>query len=122
MEIIQERLEREYNLDLITTAPSVIYKIHLTDGTDLEIDNPTNYPDPSTIASAEEPMVKASIFTPAQYIGNIMELCQERRGEYIDTKYLDTDRVELHYRLPLNEIIYDFFDSLQIPYPGLCVL
>ena len=110
MEIIQERLEREYNLDLITTAP---YKIHLTDGTDLEIDNPTNYPDPSTIASAEEPMVKASIFTPAQYIGNIMELCQERRGEYIDTKYLDTDRVELHYRLPLNEIIYDFFDSLK---------
>ena len=113
MEIIQERLEREYNLDLITTAPSVIYKIHLTDGTDLEIDNPTNYPDPSTIASAEEPMVKASIFTPAQYIGNIMELCQERRGEYIDTKYLDTDRVELHYRLPLNEIIYDFFYSLK---------
>ena len=113
MEIIHERLEREYNLDLITTAPSVIYKIHLTDGTDLEIDNPTNYPDPSTIASAEEPMVKASIFTPAQYIGNIMELCQERRGEYIDTKYLDTDRVELHYRLPLNEIIYDFFDSLK---------
>ena len=113
MEIIQERLEREYNLDLITTEPSVIYKIHLTDGTDLEIDNPTNYPDPSTIASAEEPMVKASIFTPAQYIGNIMELCQERRGEYIDTKYLDTDRVELHYRLPLNEIIYDFFDSLK---------
>ena len=84
-----------------------------TCGTDLEIDNPTNYPDPSTIASAEEPMVKASIFTPAQYIGNIMELCQERRGEYIDTKYLDTDRVELHYRLPLNEIIYDFFDSLK---------
>ena len=113
MEIIQERLEREYNLDLITTAPSVIYKIHLTDGTDLEIDNPTNYPDPSTIASAEEPMVKASIFTPAQYIGNIMELCQERRGEYIDTKYLDTDRVELHYELPLNEIVYDFFDALK---------
>ena len=113
MEIIQERLEREYNLDLITTAPSVIYKIHLTDGTDLEIDNPTNYPDPSTIASAEEPMVKASIFTPAQYIGNIMELCQERRGKYIDTKYLDTDRVDLHYRLPLNEIIYDFFDNLK---------
>ena len=113
MEIIQERLEREYNLDLITTAPSVIYKIHLTDGTDLEIDNPTNYPDPSTIASAEEPMVKASIFTPAQYIGNIMELCQERRGVYLDTKYLDTDRVELHYEMPLNEIIYDFFDALK---------
>ena len=113
MEIIQERLEREYNLDLITTAPSVIYKIHLTDGSMVEIDNPTNYPDPSLIASAEEPMVRASIFTPAQYIGNIMELCQERRGEYLDTKYLDTDRVELHYRLPLNEIVYDFFDSLK---------
>lgn len=113
MEIIQERLEREYNLDLITTAPSVIYKIHLTDGSIVEIDNPTNYPDPSLIAAAEEPMVRASIFTPAQYIGNIMELCQERRGEYLDTKYLDTDRVELHYRLPLNEIVYDFFDSLK---------
>ena len=113
MEIIQERLEREYGLDLITTAPSVVYRLHMTDGRDLEIDNPTNYPDPTLIASAEEPMVRASIFSPAQYIGNIMELCQERRGEYIDTKYLDTDRVELHYKLPLNEIIYDFFDSLK---------
>ena len=113
MEIIQERLEREYNLDLITTAPSVVYKIHLTNGETIEIDNPTNYPDPALIASAEEPMVKASIFTPSQYIGNIMELCQERRGVYFDTKYLDTDRVELHYELPLNEIVYDFFDALK---------
>ena len=113
MEIIQERLEREFNLDLVTTAPSVIYKIHLTDGTTVTIDNPTNYPDPSLIASAEEPHVKASIFTPAQYIGSIMELCQERRGVYKDTKYLDTDRVELHYDLPLNEIVYDFFDALK---------
>ncbi len=113
MEIIQERLEREFNLDLVTTAPSVIYKIHLTDGSIVTIDNPTNYPDPSLIASAEEPHVKASIFTPAQYIGSIMELCQERRGVYKDTKYLDTDRVELHYDLPLNEIVYDFFDALK---------
>lgn len=113
MEIIQERLEREYNLDLITTAPSVVYKIHLTNGETVEIDNPTNYPDPALIALAEEPMVKASIFTPSQYIGNIMELCQERRGVYFDTKYLDTDRVELHYELPLNEIVYDFFDALK---------
>ena len=97
MEIIQERLEREYNLDLITTAPSVVYKIHLTNGETVEIDNPTNYPDPALIASAEEPMVKASIFTPSQYIGNIMELCQERRGVYFDTKYLDTDRVAVSY-------------------------
>ena len=113
MEIVQEQLEREYNLDLITTAPSVVYKIHLTNGETVEIDNPTNYPDPALIASAEEPMVKASIFTPSQYIGNIMELCQERRGVYFDTKYLDTDRVELHYELPLNEIVYDFFDALK---------
>lgn len=113
MEIIQERLEREFNLDLITTAPSVVYKIHLTDGTTLTIDNPTNYPDPGLIASAEEPHVKASIFTPSQYIGSIMELCQDRRGIYHDTKYLDTDRVELHYDLPLNEIVYDFFDALK---------
>ncbi len=113
MEIIQERLEREYNLDLITTAPSVEYKIHLTNGEMITIDNPTNYPDPALIAGAEEPFVKASIFTPTQYIGNIMELCQERRGVYLDTKYLDADRVELHYELPLNEIVYDFFDSLK---------
>ena len=113
MEIIQERLEREYNLDLITTAPSVVYKLHMADGTTIDIDNPTNYPDPSQIVSAEEPFVKASIFTPSQYIGSIMDLCQERRGIYKDTKYLDTDRVELHYDLPLCEIIYDFFDALK---------
>ena len=113
MEIIQERLEREYNLDLITTAPSVVYKLQLTNGSWVDIDNPTNYPDPATIQSAEEPFVKASIFTPSAYIGNIMELCQQRRGVYLDTKYLDTDRVELHYELPLNEIVYDFFDSLK---------
>ena len=113
MEVIQERLEREYNLDLITTAPSVVYRITLTNGEVVEIDNPTNYPDPAHIESAEEPMVKASIFTPTEYIGNIMELCQERRGVYKDTKYIDTDRVELHYDLPLNEIVYDFFDALK---------
>lgn len=113
LEIIQERLEREYNLDLITTAPSVVYYLTLTDGTQLRIDNPTDYPDPSLIELAEEPFIKASIFTPAAYIGSIMDLCQSRRGIYIDTKYLDTDRVELHYRLPLNEVVYDFFDALK---------
>lgn len=113
MEIIQERLEREFNLDLIITAPSVEYKIELTNGEHIVVDNPTNYPDPQNIARAEEPIIKASIFTPTQYIGNIMELCQNRRGTYIDTKYLDTDRVELHYILPLNEVIYDFFDVLK---------
>ena len=113
MEIIQERIEREYNLDLITTAPSVVYKITKTDGTELTIDNPTNYPDPSLINQAFEPMVKVNIFSPAEYIGVIMELCQDRRGEYKDTKFLDTDRVEIHYELPLNEIVYDFFDALK---------
>ena len=113
MEIIVERLEREYNLDLITTAPSVVYHINLTDGSQLVIDNPTNYPDQSLIQSCEEPYIKAAIFTPVTYIGTIMDLCQNRRGVYLDTKYLDTERVELHYQLPLNEIIYDFFDALK---------
>lgn len=113
MEIIQERLEREYNLDLIMTAPSVIYKVNLTSGETVYIDNPTNYPDPANIQSAEEPMVKASILAPSDYVGNIMELCQERRGVFKDMKYLDATRVELHYELPLNEIIYDFFDALK---------
>ena len=113
MEIIQERLEREYNLDLITTAPSVIYKVNLTDGTTVYIDNPTNYPDPALIASAEEPMVKADILTPSEFVGNIMELCQERRGSFKNMTYLDETRVELHYELPLNEIVYDFFDALK---------
>ena len=113
LEIVLERLEREYNLDLITTAPSVIYKITLTSGTTLDIDNPTNYPDPATIQGMQEPFVSASILTPSEYIGSIMDLCQSRRGVYLDTKYLDTDRVEVHYKLPLGEIIYDFFDALK---------
>lgn len=113
MEIIQERLEREYNLDLITTAPSVIYKVTLTNGEVQYIDNPTNYPDPALIQIAEEPMVKASILSPSDFVGNIMELCQDRRGVFKDMKYLDDTRVELHYELPLNEIVYDFFDVLK---------
>ncbi|MDE6518914.1 MAG: translation elongation factor 4 [Ruminococcus sp.] len=113
MEIIQERLEREYNLDLITTAPSVIYKVTMTNGEVQYIDNPTNYPDPALIQTAEEPMVKASILSPSDYVGNIMELCQDRRGIFKDMKYLDDTRVELHYELPLNEIVYDFFDVLK---------
>ena len=113
MEIIQERLEREYNLDLITTAPSVVYKITKTNGEELSIDNPTNYPDPATIQSAQEPITNAHIYSPSEYVGNIMELCQERRGTFMDMKYIDTDRVDIHYELPLNEIIYDFFDALK---------
>ncbi len=113
MEIIQERLEREYNLDLITTAPSVIYRITLTDGTVCMIDNPTNYPDPGSIAIAEEPIADAHILAPNDYVGNIMELCQERRGVFKDMRYLDPTRVDIHYELPLNEIVYDFFDALK---------
>lgn len=113
MEIIQERLEREYNLDLITTAPSVIYRITLTGGKVVYIDNPTNYPDPSQIEMAEEPIANAHIYSPAEYVGNIMDLCQERRGVFKDMEYIDTDRVDIHYELPLNEIIYDFFDALK---------
>ena len=113
MEIITERLEREYNLDLITTAPSVIIKVMRTDGTLETIDNPLNYPDPSMIEYAEEPYVAAAIMTPQEYVGNIMDLCQDRRGEYKDMVYQGKDRVELHYLLPLNEIIYDFFDALK---------
>ncbi|NCB28778.1 MAG: elongation factor 4 [Clostridia bacterium] len=113
MEIIQERLEREYNLDLITTAPSVIYKVCMTNGEEHMIDNPLNYPDPSVLEWAEEPFVKANIMTPSEYVGNIMDLCQDRRGVFKDMKYIDEGRVELHYELPLNEIIYDFFDALK---------
>ena len=113
MEIIQERLEREYNLDLITTAPSVNYRITLTDGTTHMISNPTNYPDPGTIASAEEPITDAHIYSPTDYVGNIMELCQDRRGNFIGMDYIDADRVDIHYELPLAEIIYDFFDTLK---------
>ena len=113
MEIIQERLEREYNLDLVTTAPSVIYRVTLTSGETVFIDNPSNYPDPASISVAEEPMVKASILSPSDYVGSITDLCQERRGIFKDMKYLDETRVELHYELPLNEIVYDFFDALK---------
>lgn len=113
MEIIEERLEREFNLDLITTAPSVIYEITKRNGETVQIDNPTNYPDPAEIESAREPVVRASIITPTDYVGGLMDLCQDRRGEFLDMKYLDPQRVELHYRLPLNEIIYDFFDALK---------
>lgn len=113
MEIIQERLEREFNLELITTAPSVIYKITLTSGETILIDNPTNYPDVALIQTAEEPFVKADILAPSEYVGNIMDLCQDRRGVFKDMKYLDETRVEMHYELPLNEIVYDFFDALK---------
>ena len=113
MEIIQERLEREFDLDLVTTLPSVIYEVIRTDGKEVTIDNPHDYPDPSSIAESREPFVKASIITPPDYVGNIMPMCQERRGEYINMDYLDANLVELQYYLPLNEIIYDFFDALK---------
>jgi len=113
MEIIQERLEREYDLDLITTAPSVVYKLNMTSGETIEIDNPTNYPDPSLIESAEEPMCDVHIYSPSDYVGSIMELCQERRGVFIDMQYPSSTRVDIHYELPLNEIVYDFFDALK---------
>ena len=113
LEIIQERLEREYNLDLVTTAPSVIYKVHKTDGTVIDLTNPTNLPDPSEIEYMEEPMVKAEIMVTSEYIGSIMDLCQERRGIYQEMEYLEATRALLRYHLPLNEIIYDFFDALK---------
>ncbi len=113
LEIIQERLEREYNLDLVTTAPSVIYKVYLTDGTSFSLSNPSNMPDPSRIERMEEPIVKAEIMLPKEYVGSIMELCQQRRGEYVSMEYLDSSRVMLTYHMPLNEIIYDFFDVLK---------
>ena len=113
MEIIQERLEREYNLDLVTTAPSVVYKVKKTNGEYFDISNPTNLPPAAEIEYMEEPMVKADIMVPKDYVGNIMELCQDRRGVYKDMQYIDADRVSLHYEMPLNEIIYDFFDALK---------
>ena len=113
MEIIQERLEREYNLDIITTAPSVVYKIFLTDGSTIFIDDPTNYPSVSNILYSEEPIANAHIYAPSSYIGAIMELCQDRRGTYVGMNYIDTERVDIHYKLPLNEIVYDFFDVLK---------
>ena len=113
MEIIQERLEREFDFDLVTTAPSVIYKIKRADGSELILDNPADMPRPEEIQSMEEPVVKADIMTPPDYIGTIMELCQEKRGVYINMKYIEDNRAVLEYHLPLNEIIYDFFDSLK---------
>ena len=112
MEIIQERLEREYNLDLVTTAPSVVYKFALTDGRTVFVDNPTNYPDPAVIAEAFEPVADVHIYSPSEYVGSIMELCQQRRGEYTDMKYMG-DRVDIHYIMPMGEIVYDFFDALK---------
>ena len=113
MEIIQERLEREYNLDLVTTAPNVIYKVHQTNGEVIELSNPANLPDPSYIKYMEEPMVNAKIIVPTEYVGAVMELCQERRGIYFGMEYLEATRAVLNYDLPLNEIIYDFFDALK---------
>ena len=113
LEIIQERLEREYNLDLVTTAPGVIYKVHKTNGDVIELTNPSNLPDPSEIEYMEEPMVKAEIMVTSEFIGAIMDLCQERRGVYEGMEYIEETRAVLHYQLPLNEIIYDFFDALK---------
>ncbi len=122
MEIIQERLEREFNLELVTTLPSVIYRVEKTDGSVVMVDNPHNYPEPAGIAEAYEPYVKVSIITPNEYVGNIMPLCQDRRGEYKNMQYLDTRLVELHYEMPLNEIIYDFFDTLKARTKGYASL
>jgi len=122
MEVIQERLEREFDLDLVTTLPSVIYDVYKTDGTLVRVDNPHNYPDPAGIERAEEPFVKVSIIAPNDYVGNIMPLCQNRRGEFKDMQYLDTRLVELHYEMPLNEIIYDFFDTLKANTKGYASL
>ncbi|MCI8573067.1 MAG: elongation factor 4 [Oscillibacter sp.] len=122
MEVIQERLEREFDLDLVTTLPSVIYDVYKTDGTLVKVDNPHNYPDPAAIEHAEEPYVKVSIISPNDYVGNIMPMCQERRGEFKDMQYLDTHLVEIHYQMPLNEIIYDFFDTLKANTKGYASL
>ena len=122
MEIIQERLEREFDLDLITTLPSVIYEVEKTDGTLVRVDNPHNYPDPGSIREAREPYVNVSIIAPPDYVGNIMPICQDRRGEYKNMQYLDTNLVEIHYLMPLNEIIYDFFDTLKARTKGYASL
>ena len=122
MEIIQERLEREFDLDLITTLPSVIYEITRTDGEVVHVDNPHNYPDPALIVEAREPYAKVTILTPPEFVGNIMPMCQERRAEFKDMQYLDTNLVELHYSMPLNEIIYDFFDTLKARTKGYASL
>ena len=113
LEIIQERLEREYNLDLVTTAPGVVYRVHKTNGEVIELTNPSNLPDPSMIEYMEEPVVSAEIMVTTDYIGSIMELCQERRGQYLGMEYMEETRALLKYELPLNEIIYDFFDALK---------
>ena len=122
MEVIQERLEREFDLDLVTTLPSVIYHVYKTNGEMIRVDNPHNYPDPAVIEHAEEPYVKVSIIAPNEYVGNIMPMCQNRRGEFRDMQYLDTHLVELHYQMPLNEIIYDFFDTLTANTKGYASL
>jgi len=122
MEIIQERIEREFNLDIITTAPSVIYNIYKRDGEKLQITNPTNMPDPTEIEKMEEPVVKASIITPSDYVGAVMELCQNKRGTFIDMEYIETTRVVVNYYIPLNEIIYDFFDMLKSKTKGYASL
>ena len=122
MEIIQERLEREFDLDLVTTLPSVIYLVDKSDGTTVRVDNPHNYPDPGVITEAREPYAKVSIISPPDYVGNIMPMCQERRGIFKDMQYLDTHLVELHYEMPLNEIIYDFFDALKARTKGYASL
>ena len=122
MEIIQERLEREFDLDLVTTLPSVIYKVDKTDGTTVKVDNPHNYPDPGLITEAREPYAKVSIIAPPDYVGNIMPMCQDRRGIFKDMQYLDTNLVELHYSMPLGEIIYDFFDALKARTKGYASL
>ena len=122
MEVIQERLEREFNLELVTTLPSVIYEVTKTDGTLVRVDNPHNYPEPVSVSIAKEPFVKVSIITPGEYVGNIMPLCQDRRGVFKDMQYLDTRLVEMHYEMPLNEIIYDFFDTLKARTKGYASL
>ena len=122
MEVIQERLEREFDLDLVTTLPSVIYEVRKTDGTMVRVDNPHNYPDPASIEEASEPYVNVTIITPQEFVGNIMPLCQDRRGEYKNMQYLDSRLVELHYLMPLNEIIYDFFDTLKARTKGYASL
>ena len=121
LEIVQERLEREYNLDLVTTAPSVIYKIHKTNGEVIDLTNPTNMPDPAEIEYMEEPMVKAEIMVTSEFIGAIMDLCQERRGVYQGMEYIEEKRAVIHYHLPLNEIIYDFFDALKSRSQRICI-
>ena len=113
MEIIVERLEREFDLDLVTTAPSVVYKVIKTDGIEVSVDNPTHFPNPTEIEKILEPVVEANIYTPPEYVGPIMELCQDKRGEYLNMTYIDTSRVKIDYKIPLSEIIYDFFDILK---------